>query len=82
MPQDAERDQRFIKYLLGELLEPERTQLEDEYLGHAETFKKLVTAEKQIIDAYLRGALSPSQLSHFERLFLPMPEGRSRPGVC
>ena len=55
MPLNAERDPRFIKYLLGELPEPERTKLEDEYLGDEETFQRLVAAEEQLIYTYGRG---------------------------
>ena len=77
-PQNAERDPRFINYLLGELPEPERTKLEDEYLGDDETFQKLVAAEEELICTYVRGGLSPTQHSGFERLFLQTPERRSR----
>jgi hypothetical protein len=58
MPQKADRDPRFIKYLLGELPEPERAKLEDQYLGDDETFERLVAAEEQLIFKYVRGALS------------------------
>jgi hypothetical protein len=78
MPHNAARDPRFIKYLLGELPEPERTKLEDEYLGDDETFERLVAAEEELIYTYVRGGLSPTQHSGFERLFLQTPERRSR----
>jgi hypothetical protein len=51
MPQNAGRDPRFIKYLLGELPAPERTKLEDQYLGDDETFKRLVAAEEELMFA-------------------------------
>jgi len=51
LPRNAERDPRFIKYLLGELQEPERTKLEDQYLGDDETFKRLVAAEEELMFA-------------------------------
>jgi hypothetical protein len=76
--QNAERDQRFIKYLLGELPEPERTKLEDEYLGDDETFERLVAAEEELVYTHVRGGLSPTQHSGFEQLFLQTPERRSR----
>jgi anti-sigma factor RsiW len=78
MPRNAERDPRFIKYLLGELPEPERTKLEDKYLGDDETFKRLVAAEEELIYTYVRGGLSPTQHSGFDRLLLQTPERRSR----
>jgi hypothetical protein len=78
MPHNAEPDPRFIKYLLGELPEPERTKLEDEYLGDDETFKRLVAVEEELIYTYVRGGLSPAQRSDFDRLFLQTPERRSR----
>jgi hypothetical protein len=78
MPHSAERDPRFIKYLLGELPEPERTKLEDEYLGDDETFKRLVAAEEELIYTYVRGGLSPTQRCSVDRLFLQTPERRSR----
>jgi hypothetical protein len=78
MQTDAARDPRLLRYLLSELPDPERTQLEDEYLGDDETFEKLVAAEEELIYTYVRGGLSPSQRSAFELLFLHMPDRRSR----
>ena len=42
---------RFTKYILGELPEPERTKLEDEYLGDEEIFERLVAAEEELMFA-------------------------------
>jgi hypothetical protein len=78
MPQNAERDPRFTKYLLGELPEPERTKLEDEYLGDDETFESLVAAEEELIYTYARGGLSPAQRSGFTGYFCkPRSGGRA-----
>jgi hypothetical protein len=65
MPQDAERDPRFIKYLLGELPAPERTKLEDQYLGDDETFKRLVAAEEELMfaTALIACLETPAELS-------------------
>jgi hypothetical protein len=78
MPQDTERDTRLIGYLLGELVNCERTRLEDEYLGDSELFEKLLDAEDELIHAYVRGGLSPSQRVGFEQIFLQTQERKAR----
>jgi hypothetical protein len=78
MSHDDERDPRLIGYLLGELVDCERTKLENEYLGDHELFEKLLAAEEELIYAYVRGRLSPSQRLGFERLFLQTPKRKAR----
>ena len=78
MPGGTDHDERLVRYLLGELSEQERDQLESEYLGNSESHDQLVAAEDELIYAYVGGRLSHSQSISFERFFLQTPERRSR----
>jgi anti-sigma factor RsiW len=78
VPRDTEQDERLVQYLLGELPDEERDQLEAEYLGNSELHDELVAVEDELIYAYVGGRLSPSQSSSFERFFLQTHERRSR----
>ena len=71
LPRNAERDPRFIQYLLGEL--PERTKLEDQYLGDQETFERLVAAQEELICTYVRGAFHHRESGKAGRALLPAP---------
>jgi tetratricopeptide (TPR) repeat protein len=78
VPGGTDHDERLVRYLLGELSEQERDQLESEYLGNSESHDQLVAAEDELIYAYVGGRLSHSQSISFERFFLQTPERRSR----
>jgi len=79
---EAERDPRFIKYLLGELPEPERTKLEDEYLGDDETFERPVAAEEELIYTYVRGGLFARAAFWFRSAISANPGAAVARGVC
>jgi hypothetical protein len=70
--------ERLVDYLLGELSEEQRDQLEAEYLVNGELHDELVAIEDELIYAYVAGRLSASQSAGFERFFLQTPERRSR----
>src|ERR1039457_3514124 len=66
------------KYLLGDLPEEERTRIEDEYFADAERFEELVGVENDLIDSYVRGALSDSERGKFEQYYGNRPQPRAR----
>jgi hypothetical protein len=49
------------QYLLGELSEEERTAFEEKYFRDDEEFEHLLAEEEDLIDAYVRGDLSPAE---------------------
>lgn len=69
----TEDKELFIRYLLGDLPEDERESLEKEYFADHETLRFLHSVEDDLIDAYVRGGLSPSQRKQFESYFLNSP---------
>lgn len=62
-------EQLLTRYLLGELPEEERSRLEAEYFADPGLFARLLAAEDDLIDAYVRGALSAEAQARFEERF-------------
>ena len=73
-----QEEARLTRYLLGELSEPEREQLEEVYFADDGAFEQMLIAEEELIDAYARGELSAEERRRFEGLFLASPRGRER----
>lgn len=71
-------DAVFVRYLLGELPDEDRDRLEDEYLEDDSVHERLLAVECELIDAYVRGDLSPDERRHFEDRFIATPEGREK----
>lgn len=69
---------RLTQFLLGELSESEREQIEEIYFGDDALFEQILVAEDELIDAYVGGELSELERERFERLFLASPRGRER----
>lgn len=74
----TENKELFIRYLLGDLPEDERERLEKEYFADHETLQFLLSVEDDLIDAYVRGDLSPEQRKQFESYFLDSPSKQRR----
>lgn len=72
----AER-QRF-QYLLGLSTPADRERLESEYFGDEDEFQKMLTAEDDLIDAYVRGKLSENERQQFEERFMNSPQKLER----
>jgi hypothetical protein len=67
-----------VKYLLGNLTEEEQVQVEDRAFADADYLSALEATEADLIDAYVRGELSPSDRRSFELRFLTSPERRRK----
>ncbi len=74
----TENKEIFIRYLLGDLPEDERVRLEKEYFTDHETLQLLNSVEDDLIDAYVRGGLLPSQREQFKSYFLDSPSKQQR----
>lgn len=68
------QEKKLMHYLLGDLSEGERTELEDLYLADQGVFDRLQAAEDDLIDEYVNGRLSKKETSLFETNFLTSPE--------
>lgn len=74
----VKREQNLHRYLLGEMSDAERAELEREYFEDAMLFEQLVQAENELVDAYARGQLPPETRGRFERHYLNHPARRER----
>lgn len=74
----ANREQKLGHYLLGEMSDAERAELEREYFEDPLLFEQLVQAENELVDAYARGQLPPETRGRFERHYLTHPARRER----
>lgn len=61
-------------YLLGELSEQEREQVEQRLMTDDDLYQRLLLAEDDLIDEYVSGALSDQERAKFSRRFLRVPE--------
>ena len=71
-------EQMMTRYLLGELSESERADLERRYFAEAAVFERLSQCESDLMDDYARGRLSPETRERFEKAYLADPERRAR----
>lgn len=76
MKQILEEDLILKRFLLGELPERERSDVEERLFSDPEYFNQLCAAEDELIDEYLYGDLDAGEKGRFERHFLTTPERR------
>ena len=62
------------KYLLGNLEESSKTQLEERLLNDAQLFEEVLIAEDELVDHYVAGRLSVDDKVRFESHFLVTPD--------
>ena len=63
-------DQKIRKYLLGQLSESEKSELEEEYFVNNKVFQEIEMVEDDLIDDYLDQELDSEDRSSFEEFFL------------
>ncbi len=68
----------LVRYLLGNVSEPERERLEEEYFLNDEMCEALEAVEDELIDSYVCGRLSQSQREQFDKYFLDYPTKHER----
>lgn len=68
----------MTRYLLGELSDGERDELEARYFRDGSAFDALVDVENALVDDYVRGRLAPETRARFEAHYLSTPERRER----
>jgi anti-sigma factor RsiW len=73
-----EAEHQLTRYLLGELAEPERLALEEEYFADPRIFDRMVAAENDLIEAYVSDKLSAAERAHFEQRYLASPQRREQ----
>jgi hypothetical protein len=75
---ELDNEELLKRFLLGDLPESERAEIEDRFLANDDFFQELLSGEDDLIDAYVRGELPPAERALFERRCLPTQHGRQR----
>jgi hypothetical protein len=70
MKQRAEDETELRRYLLGELTQEERAQVEEQLFLNSNYFQQLQAAEDDLIDDYVYEELSATERNRFETYFL------------
>jgi cell division protein FtsB len=78
MSVNVEAEISMKRYLLGELAEPQQLELEQGLMTSTERFNRLLVAEDELVDEYLRGTLSAREEEKFDDYFLCAPERRRK----
>jgi len=68
---------RMIGYLLGELNDEERREVQERLFRDDDYFERLCAAENELVDAWARGEMEPARRARFEDYYLASP-GRRR----
>jgi hypothetical protein len=66
------------RYLLGEVTDDERAEIEQGYFADDGLFDQLVDAENDLVDSYVQGTLPPAERKRFEQRFLASSSGIGR----
>jgi hypothetical protein len=74
-----ETDNRvLVKYLFGELAEPEQSRIEELCFTDESFYEQLASVEDSLIDRYVQNALPEPERSAFEEKYLVIPGRRKR----
>jgi hypothetical protein len=68
----------LTRFLLGEIDERERAEVEDRLLSDQEFYEQILRAEGDLMDAYVREELSAREHERFEKIFFTSPRLRER----
>ena len=74
MTPNQEVQQRIRQYLLGQVSDGAREEIELELLADDEVFAELLIIEDELTDDYVNGCLRPDDRANFESHFLATPE--------
>src|SRR5689334_14077235 len=76
---DIERERLLIRqYLLGELGELEREQLEERVITNPDYKEEVLIMEEELLEDFVNGALSPRELESFNRMYSSSPAKRRK----
>ena len=73
MSQQRNREEIAVRYLLGTLSDAEREQLEEQYFSDLDEFENIEIAEDEVVDRYVRGKLTASEVESFEKVLASAP---------
>ncbi|HEX8183699.1 MAG TPA: hypothetical protein VF747_03080 [Blastocatellia bacterium] len=78
MSNDPFNEESIVRYLLGDLPEQEQADVEDRAFRDRQYLQRILAAESDLIDEYVRGELSDSARVQFESRFLASAERRRK----
>jgi hypothetical protein len=78
MKDEADKEKLLIRYLLGDLPEEDRLQVEGGFLGDDHCYERLLTLENELFYDYAQNRLSPGEREQFEKRFLSSGRNRKR----
>jgi hypothetical protein len=70
MKEEADNEKLLIRYLLGDLPEEQKLQVEGMYLRDDQHYERLLAIEDELFYDYAQGKLSPGERKQFEERFL------------
>lgn len=70
MSDDSLTEEVLVRYLLGDLGQEEQAEVEDRAFVDREILQRILAAESDLIDEYVRGELQESARLQFESRFL------------
>src|SRR5687768_1963635 len=76
MELNSQHSKSIRRYLLGELPEQEREEIEDLLMSDNEAYQELLFAEDELIDDYVFNVLPEAERKKFTQRFLTVPELR------
>src|SRR5215475_6198334 len=78
MEDEADNEKLLIRYLLGNLPEEQRLQVEGEFLRDDQRYERLLALENELFYDYAQNKLSPGEREQFEKRFLSSERNRKR----
>lgn len=78
----TQNENLMTQYLLGELSEEEKLQLEETFFTDDDSFEQLLALEDELRYDYAQGGLTPQQRRQFEQRFLTLPGEPQRVAVA
>jgi len=78
MNSEVYSDETLKKYLLGEISDEERYQIEQRYVADKDFLDQLLAVEDDLVDEYVQGELDATEREQFEQKLLVTPKQRRK----
>src|SRR5215471_7026314 len=78
MKDESDNEKLLTRYLLGNLPEEQRLQIEGEFFSDDQHYERLLALENELFYDYAQNKLSPGEREQFEKRFLSSERNRKR----
>ena len=82
MKDEADNEKLLIRYLLGNLPEEQRLQVEGDFLSDDQRYERLLALENELFYDYAQNKLSPGEREQFEKRFLSSERNRKKANLA